>query len=207
MERPQPPLRLQGEIREPESFVPSDAVEVWLRRTFIEAGPLHNPEHEHLQQATIGVLWTNAPNQKAGNVIAGMAELPNCAGATWAKAKQRWQLMAWFGDIPDFVITLDAPICAQASDLQFCALAEHELLHCGVARDAYGMPKFSREDGRPIFALRGHDVEEFVSVVRRYGVGTLNPRLRELVEVAQQVPQVAETSIRLACGNCAGVVV
>jgi len=38
-----------------------------------------------------------------------------------------------------------------------------------VERDAFGAPKFKKSTGLPSFTLRGHDVEEFVGVVRRYG--------------------------------------
>lgn len=208
MKRPLPVDDLAGELRNPEIFRPAPEVERWLRSVFIEAdGELYNEEHQHLSHATIGVLWTNASNTKSGDIVAGTAEMPQVNGAQWSKARQRWLLNEWFGDVPDFVITLDAVLCAQARDIEFCALVEHELLHCAQARNAYGMPKFSKETGLPIFAMRGHDVEEFVSIARRYGPrGVLNPKLRELVEVSLQVPQVAEGAIRLACGTCAALV-
>ncbi|WFU46213.1 putative metallopeptidase [Sinorhizobium terangae] len=45
------------------------------------------------------------------------------------------------------------------------ALVEHELYHAAQETDASGAPKFSRSTGRPVFVIRGQDVEEFVGVV------------------------------------------
>ena len=200
LERPLPPERLCERLRIPEAFAPAPKVAIWLRQAFIEDGPLHNPEHGHLKLADICVLWTNAANVQQGQPIAGTAEMPRVDGPQWAKAKARFWLNEWFGRVPEFLITLDALACVNATDTQFCALIEHELYHCAQARDAYGCPKFNRLTGRPIFTIRGHDVEEFVGVVRRYGPqGVLNPMVRELVEVAQHLPEVSRSRVSLAC--------
>ncbi len=45
----------------------------------------------------------------------------------------------------------------------------HELLHAGHAGDKEGELRFT-DDGRPVFEIVGHDIEEFDEVVRRYGV-------------------------------------
>lgn len=88
---------------------------------------------------------------------------------------------------------------AQAGDAEFCALVEHELYHCGQERDAFGAPKF-RQSGLPAFTMRGHDVEEFVGVVRRYGADASG--VRDLVEAASHEPTIARASIAQACGTC-----
>jgi hypothetical protein len=79
------------------------------------------------------------------------------------------QMHEWFGRIPKYIITLAADYCEQCNDLEFCALVEHELYHIAQATDDFGAPKFNKETGQPVLKLRGHDVEEFVGVVRRYG--------------------------------------
>lgn len=86
------------------------------------------------------------------------------------------------------------------SDAAFCALCEHELSHCGQARDEFGVPKFSQETGMPAFCMRGHDVEEFVGVVARYGA--LTPEIAALVQAANSAPVVAGGQIAIACGSC-----
>lgn len=207
LERPRPPAGMAHPLRHPEGFVEAPEVLAWIRGTFINRGaPLFNPEHGHLTLARIGVLWTNAPNARHMRGIAGTAEVPVAQGGRWQKARAAQQLREWFGtDNLDFLITLDAVYSDQASDASFCALVEHELYHCAQARDEYGAPKF-RKSGRPVYGIRGHDVEEFTGIVRRYGVGPTGHNLAEMVKVAGKKPEVAEAAISLACGTCkAGV--
>lgn len=44
----------------------------------------------------------------------------------WSRARAE-QVMEWFGQIPDFIITLAASYCAQCGDAKLMALVEHEL--------------------------------------------------------------------------------
>ena len=75
---------------------------------------------------------------------------------------------------------------------------EHELYHIGHAPDAYGVPAFDKQ-GRPKLRIVGHDVEEFVGVVARYG---LSADVRRLVEASGAAPTVARLDIARACGCC-----
>lgn len=198
--RPRPPEAL-FEIDGP-SFLPAPEITEWITETFLESGAdLENEEHAHLKHAAIGVLWTLVTNARQGRTVIGQAEpgTPRAMGR-WAKARAEQQVMEWFGDIPDFIITLDANYCAQASDIEFCALVEHELYHCAQDRDAFGAPKFVKSTGRPAFTMRGHDVEEFIGVVRRYGADAAG--VRQLVEAAAKPPTIGKVSIAQACGTC-----
>lgn len=105
----------------------------------------------------------------------------------------------WFGAIPDFVITLDATFAAECDDVSFCALVEHELMHCAQKRNPYGVPLFSRTTGKPLFALRGHDVEEFVGIVERYGAYDLG--VQRLVRAASNPPLIDLAKIARVCGT------
>lgn len=198
--RPQPPATI-FEIGSP-CFVPSSDLEGWARDTFIDPdAELANEEHFHLNQARIGFVWTTMANARAGNRIVGQCELmPPMAMGRWQKARAEQQIEEWFGYVPDFLITLDASYAAQCDDAEFCSLVEHELLHAGQEQTAFG-PKF-RKTGQPAFAIRGHDVEEFVSIVSRYGAGAAAGATRALVEAANQTPLIARTSISQACGTC-----
>lgn len=200
MQRPHPPADI-FEIGAP-SFVPSSDLEEWARQSFIDPDAVMvNEEHGHLNQARIGFLWTTTPNSRAGNRIVGQCELmPPMAMGKWQKARAEQQIEAWFGFVPDFLITLDASYAVQCDDAEFCSLVEHELLHAGQEMGPFG-PKF-RKSGQPAFAIRGHDVEEFVSIVRRYGVGAAAGATRALVEAANQSPLIARASISQACGTC-----
>lgn len=198
MTRPMPP---EEALRPgPETFVPDEALRGWMFETFIlPDGPLHNPDHAHLETAEIGALWTNVDNSRNMRIVIGQAELmPPMAMGKWQRARAIAQIEAWFGAVPDFLITLHAPAAEPMDDASFCALVEHELYHCAQELDQYGAPKFTR-DGAPKFAIRGHDVEEFVGVVARYG---MTGAVRDLVEVANAGPTIDLADIAGACGTC-----
>lgn len=184
------------------SFIPAHDVREWMFSTFIdEDAPLVNEEHLHLRSAQIGVLWTTVRNARHGRSIIGQAEpgKPSAMGR-WAKARAEQQIDDWFDGIPDFIITLDAYYAAECPDAEFCALVEHELGHCGQEKDEFGMPRFKRDTGAPAFAMRGHDVEEFAFIVRRYGADASG--VRALIDAAAEAPTVAAVSIAAACGTC-----
>lgn len=57
------------------SFLPAPDVSGWINATFIdEGGEIENPDHAHLQHATIGVLWTSVANARDGRSVIGRAE-------------------------------------------------------------------------------------------------------------------------------------
>ena len=199
--RPKPPKPLLQLVPE-HDFLPAQEVEDWLRDTFLDPdSALYNLEHNHLSQATMGVLWTSVQNITKQREIGGMCEMPRMQGNKWLKARMEFQLKQWFGCVPDFVITFYAPYANACSDAEWCALVEHELYHAGQDLDDFGMPKF-KEDGSPKFGMRGHDVEEFIGVVRRYGLGASGPNVRELVEAANQAPEIDPIDIKAMCGTC-----
>lgn len=163
---------------------------------------MFNPDHAHLIPASIGMLWTTVSNSKKGRTVIGQAEMGQPAGmmGKWARARAEAQVLGWFGLVPDFIITIDANFWVSASDAQACALIEHELYHAAQDVDAFGAPKFSKSTGRPVFVIRGHDVEEFVGVVRRYGADAAG--VRAMVDAANQKPEIARVQIAHACGTC-----
>lgn len=201
--RPMPPQEAL-EFAEYGPMVPDTAVVDWIQREIVsENGSLHNPDHAHLENATIGVLWAGSGNESKGRRVIGMAEIPRFMCNRWHKVRQEQQINDWFGCMPDFLITLDAHYCAEAADdRSFAALVEHELYHCGQATDEFGSPKFNQETGLPTWTIRGHDVEEFVGVVRRYGVGHPEGNLAQLVAAGNAQPEVANADISRACGTC-----
>lgn len=204
IKRPMPPAELVTAL-EPV-FQPAPEVEEWLRSAFLDDNsPLFNVEHDHLKSAKIGVLWTNVENTRQMHKVAGTAETPKPPSmmGKWGKARFEMQMRQWFGDIDlDFLITLDATYCAGISDTEFCALIEHELYHC-AQQIKDGIPQFSRSTGIPKFAIRGHDVQEFTGVVRRYGVGAAAGDTAALVAAANATPEIASAEITALCGVCA----
>lgn len=203
--RPRPPERLLGQDGSctPTPFEPAPELEAWARATFIaEDAPLLNEEHAHLREASLGFLWCALPNARQMNAVVGQAEMLSLQGGKWQKARQEMQIEGWFGTLPDFLLTFHADYADQCSDAVFCALVEHELYHCGQAKDAWGAPRFSKTTGRPVFTMRGHDVEEFVGVVARYGVGAAAGQTAALVQAANRPAIVCEADIAGACGTC-----
>jgi hypothetical protein len=196
MNRPLPPARL---IEYGSEFEPAPELEEWLRKTFVEANStLFNKEHDHLNFASLGILWTNTLNVRRGFEIAGTAEMPFFRGDSWQKARQQYQLEQWFGFEPDFLITFSAPIAATAPDAHWLAVAEHELLHCGQAKDERGNLKWTKTG--PKLGLRGHDFEQFYSIIERYGPEAAG--VIKLVEVFSRAPIISAEQIKFACGAC-----
>lgn len=195
LQRPQPPTDKIGFLPAPELFD-------WVRMTFLfSLSPIYNADHEHLNSAKLGFLWTDVPNEKHGKCILAQAEILFFQGHKWAKARQEQQIEEWFGEMPDFLITVNARWAHAFDDASFCALIEHELYHCGQAEDGFGIPKF-RKNGDPVFMIKGHDVEEFSGVVRRYGVTKASSSVEDLVKAALGKPAIAQADIAAGCGAC-----
>lgn len=175
----------------------------WARETFVLPGAaLYNPDHGHLIGADVGVLWVADTLSRKQRTVLADARLGRLSGDAWAQAERHNQYAAWFGSVPDFIVRLYAPFWAECSDADACALVEHELYHCAQARDAFGAYRF-REDGRPVYAMRGHDVEEFVGVTQRYGPGAIDGSVSRLVEAVADVSgRIAMATIAHACGTC-----
>jgi hypothetical protein len=201
LSRPRPPEEI-FDVDRGDQFVPAPEIIDWARATFIDEGSaLENVEHAHLRHASVCALWTNVSNGKNGRTILAQCETGDpMAMGKWAKAKARLQMMEWFGMIPNFLITFDAGYADTCTDTEWCALVEHELLHASQAKDAYGMPKFNNQTGEPVFAIRGHDVEEFTSIVRRYGADAAH--VREFIDAANQAPLIGRANVANACGTC-----
>ena len=202
MNRPTPPKRLieEGEVH---SFgirlVPAQEVWEWLQAEILaDTGSIHNEDHAHLLDADIRVMWASSSFEKQGRTVLGQAEQVAFRAGGWQKARMEQQMRDWFGDVPAFIITLAADYCSTCSDADFCTLLEHELYHIAQATDKYGQPVFT-EEGAPKLKLRGHDVEEFVGVVRRYGA---SPDVQALVDAANKPAEVGKLNISRACGTC-----
>lgn len=201
MRRPYPPLLfVDSPVPKPYiSIIPANEVHDWLHSHVLsDAGDLHNPDHQYLLEADLCFLWASNAFEKKGRSVLGQAEEVAMRAGGWQKARMEQQMYEWFGRVPQFIITLAADYCSQCTDLEFCALLEHELYHISQATDAFGAPKFNKE-GQPVLKLRGHDVEEFVGVVRRYGA---SQEVQEMIDAANQPAEVAHLDIARACGTC-----
>ncbi|WP_186108724.1 putative metallopeptidase [Burkholderia gladioli] len=200
--RPEPPALLFDESNWLRPIAPADGLAEWVAATFLSAGaPLENPDHEHLVDADIGYLWAAVENKRQMRRVIGQCEEVMIRAGGWQRARQEQQLAEWFGHVPAFLITLDAHYARECSDLQFCALVEHELMHIAQKTDEFGAPAFTK-DGFPKLGIRGHDVEEFVGIVRRYGAGSAAGDTAKLIDAARRAPEVGHADIARACGTC-----
>lgn len=181
------------------SLTPANELSDWVNENILsEEGYLHNPDHVHLLEADIRFMWASSAFTKKGRTVLGQAEEVAMRAGGWQKARMQQQMYEWFGEVPKYIITLAGDYCTECSDMDFCALIEHELYHIAQAVDDFGSPKFNKE-GQPVLTMRGHDVEEFVGVVRRYGA---SHDVQELVDAANLPAEVAHLNVARACGTC-----
>jgi hypothetical protein len=187
-----------------ESFLPAPEVSIWIEDAFLDdESPLFHEEHLHLRGAHIGVLWTTFENSRKGIPVAGDASIPHPHPSLgkWERALYNWQMKQWFGPrLPDFLIRLYAPYASACENVDFCALVKHELCHMAQATDEFGAPRFNRETGRPVYTMIGHDVEQFISVVRDFG--PVGRNVKALADAARRKPRIARAALDWACGNC-----
>ena len=203
-----PPLPDQVTQVTPDAYIPAPAWSSWIFWTLIAAdGRLCNEDHAHLRGASTEIVMTNEANTRKGRRILGRAALGDPSGSdAWTKGQRKQQIERWFGDVPDFLLILDGlwihDRALEGDAAAILALLEHELYHCSQEQDEFGMPRFSRATGKPVWATRSHDVEEFVGVVRRYGAGAPADATAQLVEAAASEPEVAPAKLDGLCGTC-----
>jgi hypothetical protein len=199
-----PPAELRFPSQVPR-FVPDLELGAFVRAHFLTPGGIfHDEEWSHLKRARIGFVWTDAVDRKGGRATAGMAEVVRPPKKQWKDAARLAQLVDWFQGVPDFVITLHVPYSARANDATFYALIDHEICHCDQARGAFGVRLWNSKTGRPKWGTKGHDVEQHVGTVRRWGVDATDTR--ELIEAGLARPRLLELvggPVRsIPCGTC-----
>ncbi|MFH3825356.1 putative metallopeptidase [Acinetobacter pittii] len=205
---PFPPTDFIDQADEEEAIriVPASDLKNWVVANFLTlGGPLHNPDHDHIaemlhdNEGFLASAWASTAYTRTKRMVLGQCEKVMFQQGGWKKARQEQQMRDWFGFVPIYLITIDASFCEKANDNEFCALFEHELYHIGVERDSDGEIIYSDHTGLPKRYLAGHDVEEFIGVVKRWGA---NDSVKRLVEVAKNPPFVSDLDISKCCGNC-----
>ena len=203
---PQPDFIDQAEEEEAIRLIPAPDLKKWVVANFLTlGGPLHNPDHDHIaellhdNEGFLAFAWASTAYTRAKRMVLGQCEKVMFQQGGWKKARQEQQMRDWFGFVPIYLITIDASFCEKANDSEFCALLEHELYHIGVERDGDGEIIYSDHTGLPKHYLAGHDVEEFIGVVKRWGA---NENVKRLIEVAKNPPFVSDLDISKCCGNC-----
>lgn len=162
----------------PFSLPPDDVAEV-------AAVVLAMPEHEHLvdNDVSIGWLMRNDPKHKGNKVELGSVHEVKSMFQGGFKDLGLQLLAGMLGELPAYLVVLNAPWWDSATPVQREALVFHELAHIQQAIDRYGSLKFDR-DGLPVFKCVEHDIGEFNSVVARYGAWA--PDITAFVAAAQR---------------------
>lgn len=131
---------------------------------------LEMSEHHDIRagDAVIDWLFRAEIKKKQGRFILGTCYQPRVTGDLSDLFDDMLEKL--LGRRPDFLIVLSWDYWRDASPREREILCFHELKHCAQARDMFGAPRFNRDTGLPIWAIQGHDIEEFDDVVRRYGI-------------------------------------
>lgn len=161
---------------------------------------MFNPVHLHLNELDLGFLFTNIENSTKGQRILGQAKIPGSGGDAWGVGMTNLFLIERFGYFPDALIILNGIWFSGATNLQRYALIEHELFHIAQKTDQYGLPQWDDETGKPKIKIQGHDVEEFIGVVSRYG--TYSPELAQMKGAMMKEPEFTIGEIDGICGSC-----
>lgn len=200
---PKRPIPPQSLLDQPFcNLRPAPEIGAWFREQVLEeSGSIHNDAHAHLLDADIQYLWASHGVAKQQRLVIGQAEMVSFTSGGFRRAREEQQLREWFGYIPKFIVTLDASYCAQCTDIEWCALVEHEHFHIAHVHNQFGAPAFTSE-GKPKLAIRGHDVEEFIGVVERYGAGSPDSAVSRMARAAHAIPQVSRAHIAASCGTC-----
>ncbi len=133
--------------------------------------------HHHLIDAKIAIGWR-------------LGKKADADGRLWlGQAKKGSDLDRTLHGY-DFVILLnhEAWNSSWFTEAMMAALIDHELCHCTVANDSNGEPK-TDEEGRTVYRIRKHDLEEFRDVVARHG--QWKDDIREFVTAATRDQQEA----------------
>lgn len=121
----------------------------------IKNEPLLNDIKE--SEVTILYLSSDYEKKSKGKVVCGECEkIPD---------KYKWSIPA------DFTITIYEPNVVTFTDEQMRILIFHELLHVGI--------KFT-DDGQESYFIRPHDIEDFRTIIERYGLDWNIPEWSEV---------------------------
>lgn len=125
-------------------------------------------EFAHLVDGEARIDWLLKRDEKVkgGRQILGTAHMPKVQGDL--NPCFVWMLARIFRREPDFLIILDKRYWLESSARLREILVYHELTHCIHKTDGNDEPRYDWDE-RPVWGLRGHDVEEFTAVVQRYG--------------------------------------
>ena len=137
----------------------------------IVARELIEDHHTHLCGARIEYLFRLGRWEKKHRQVLGQAKL----------AAEDIRFIADF----DFIITVSLDAWNHADKNQRTALIDHELYHC--------TENSAPESDENVWGIDDHDVQEFIAVVRRYGLW--QSELVEMMEAAKNPQNTVQTKL------------
>ena len=115
---------------------------------YVTLGELVAAHHSTIEGAHIALVWAHdVKPDRDGHLV-------------WGKTRKVTALERTFHP-HDFIIALTYTVWTTLPDVAKRALLDHELEHC-ASRET--------DDGEVVYYVKKHDLEEFVSIVRRYGL-------------------------------------
>lgn len=152
-------------------------------------------EFAHLKDgaARISILMRLESEIQGGRQVLGTAFMPQVQGRLNKVFQWMLERVLAAEGLPDFLIILDHDYWEGASGEMREILVFHELSHCIHKADRDGDPRYD-EDGRPVWGLVAHDVEEFTATVARYGAYSQD--IKDFIAAAQTESQNNHTTER-----------
>jgi len=140
-------------------------------------------EHAHLAdgEAVVDFLFVRDTIEMKGREILGSVHLPSVQGQL--KNVFIWMIVNTFGRLPHFLVTLDKSYWNSCDERHQEILIYHEMCHMIHKENKDGELRFDMY-GDPVWGIRGHDVEEFIQTVARYGA--YSDDIREFINAAQK---------------------
>ena len=140
--------------------------------------------HPHLANAEVCYLFRDPPAKSRGKVRLGQAKLVG-------KLETAVLAAAGVQKPFDFIVEIARAPWDDMKDDTRAALLDHELAHCVVV--------FDEEGARVGWALAGHDLEEFVDVVRRRGLW--RDDVREFAGAVEALRKAGHPSLQVLSGG------
>ena len=153
---------------------------IWTPRWFYDK-LLKYEEFIHLRDgdARVEFLLVGDEIIRSGRQVLGEVHIPTVQGKL--RGVFEWMLEQQFDSVPDFLVMLDQSYWDESGRNDREILIFHEMCHMIHKTDADGELRYD-EDGNPVWGIVGHDVEEFVATVARYGA--YSDELRRFLEAA-----------------------
>lgn len=133
--------------------------------------------HPDLASINVGYLFRDKAPVSRGRIVMGMC----------VKVDDRNHVYSG----KDVIIEVGRDAWDQLDDELRVVLVDHELSHIGVDLDDKGNPILT-DNGRPKVFIKPHDIEEFSTILDRYG--DVHKRFRKAVEALQVATEPSKKS-------------